>query len=492
MDTQSLVIYGAYLISAAFFILGLKRLGKVRSARGGNTLSGVGMAIAIVAALFEANHTLTLEGQVGIGWTWVAGGAIVGILIGGIAAIRVQMTEMPEMVALFNGSGGVASALVGGSYVFRELLENESAAGLTLADVPGVGGSSAFTVILSILIGMLTLTGSIVAYLKLRGKFDAPILLPGRNFINLLLLFGSIGIGAWAAFGVSDPTTTLWVFIGVAVAASILGVMAVIPIGGADMPVVISLMNSYSGLAACATGFVLNNSLLIVAGALVGASGLILTKIMCVAMNRSLANVLFAGFGATASEADKKDARDYKNVRSADPESAAMILEAAESVIFVPGYGLAVAQAQHACKELGELLKSRGCKVTYAIHPVAGRMPGHMNVLLAEADVPYDELVEMDEINPEFKNTDVVIVAGANDVVNPVALTDPNSPIAGMPILTVHEAKTVFVIKRSLSPGFAQIKNPLFEAPNAMMMFGDAKGMLQGMITELKEALKAA
>jgi len=484
------IIYYAYLVSAALFILGLKRLGKVRTSRSGNLLSGLAMLIAIVASLFEANGLLAGTG-VSIGWSWIIGGALAGSLIGGIAAARVQMTEMPEMVALFNGSGGLASALVASSYFFRNVIERSStdAGPKTLADI--VGGSSAFTVILSVMIGMVTLTGSYIAYLKLRGKFSSPVLLPGRNFINLLLLFGSLGIGGWAAYGVSDPQMAMYVLIGVAVAAAILGVMAVIPIGGADMPVVISLMNSYSGLAACATGFVLNNGLLIIAGALVGSSGLILTKIMCVAMNRSLANVLFAGFGAESSDGNK-DTSAYKNVRSADPETAAMVLESAQSVIIVPGYGLAVAQAQHACKELGELLKAQGVQVRYAIHPVAGRMPGHMNVLLAEANVPYEELVEMDAINSDFKNTDVVIVAGANDVVNPVANTDPTSPIAGMPILNVIEARTVFVIKRSLSPGFAGIKNPLFEADNTMMCFDDAKAFLQALATEYKEALKAA
>jgi len=345
------------------------------------------------------------------------------------------------------------------------------------------------TTILSVIIGSVTFTGSIVAFLKLRGWISGqPILLPARHVLNALLVLGAIGLGIAFALGSAGAGTLSLLALAVSALTLLLGILLVIPIGGADMPVVISLLNSYSGLAACATGFVLSNNVLIISGALVGASGLILTQIMCKAMNRSLANVLFGGFGAVESAGASADARDYGPVKSYSAEEAALVLESAESVIFVPGYGLAVAQAQHTVRELAELLQKRGMDIKYAIHPVAGRMPGHMNVLLAEADVPYEELVEMELINPEFRNTSVVMVVGANDVVNPAATDDTASPIYGMPILEVQNAETVMVIKRSLSPGFAGIKNSLFENENTLMLFGDAKKMLQDLIMELKEA----
>jgi H+-translocating NAD(P) transhydrogenase subunit beta len=469
----------AYLVSAALFIFGLKRLSKVRTARGGNAIASLAMLIAIVATLIELGT---------VDYRWIAAGLVIGSVIGAIAAVRVAMTAMPEMVALFNGSGGIASALVAFSVFWMRVVEPGAAA--TPATV--MEASSALTVILSILIGGVTFTGSIVAFMKLKGILrGTPILLPGRHVVNVILLLGGIGLGVYAGFFVADASlnaTLILVLLGV---AFVLGVMAVIPIGGGDMPVVISLLNSYSGMAAAATGFVLQNNLLIIAGAMVGAAGLILTKIMCVAMNRSLTNVLFGGFGAEAS-GPAAGGGEYTNVTSTSAEEAAMVLEAAESCIIVPGYGLAVAQAQHACKELGDLLETRGCQVSYAIHPVAGRMPGHMNVLLAEADVPYEKLVEMDRINPEFKNTDVVIVLGANDVVNPAAQTTPGSPIHGMPVLEVWNARSVFVVKRSLGAGFAGIKNELFERENTMMVFGDAKKVLQELTGELQAAGKAA
>jgi NAD(P) transhydrogenase subunit beta len=355
-----------------------------------------------------------------------------------------------------------------------------------------IGGSSALTVVLSVLIGGVTFSGSVIAYAKLAGKVKgAPVLLPGRHVINAALLLGALAVGFYFAFETGDVALIGLLALVVLAVSLVLGVMLVIPIGGADMPVVISLLNSYSGLAAAMTGFVLNNNLLIISGALVGASGLILTNIMCVAMNRSLANVLFGGFGAQPAAGGGGAASEYGVVRSFSAEDAALVLESAESVIFVPGYGLAVAQAQHTVKELSDLLEARGVKVRHAIHPVAGRMPGHMNVLLAEADVPYEQLVEMDRINPEFKNTDVVIVVGANDVVNPAAEKTPGSPIWGMPVLEVWEARTVIVIKRSLSPGFAGIKNELFEYENTMMLFSDAKAALQDLVAELKAAAAA-
>lgn len=471
------VVHFVYLVSAVLFIYGLKKLAKVKTARTGNWIAGFAMFLAIVGTLFELQ--LPVDGVVTeVDYRWIIGGMLIGGGIGGIAAVRVAMTSMPEMVALFNGFGGGASALVAGAVVWKKLVENPG----TMGAVDGV------IICLSVLIGALTTTGSLVAFLKLQGKLKkgAPILLPGRHVINLALVVAVIGITAWFALSANTPQAYTESLIALTIAALLLGWLLVIPIGGADMPVVVSLLNSYSGVAACAAGFVIGNSVLIIAGSMVGAAGLILTQIMCVAMNRSLVNVLVGGFGATDA-AGSEDARSYENVTSCGPEEAAMILETAESVIVVPGYGLAVAQAQHAVRELASALESRGAKVTYAIHPVAGRMPGHMNVLLAEADVPYEQLVEMDNINPEFKTTDAVIVIGANDVVNPAAGTDKDSPIYGMPILHAHEARTVFVIKRSLSPGYAGIKNGLFELNNTMMVFGDAKQIVQGLVSELAE-----
>ncbi|KPK16873.1 MAG: NAD synthetase [Myxococcales bacterium SG8_38] len=469
---RSTVVPIIYLVSTVFFIFGIKQLAKVKTARRGNTLAAVGMLFAIVGSLLELGV---------IDYRWIGGGMLVGTIIGAAFAIRVQMTAMPEMVALFNGFGGLASALVAGS-VFWERVVEQSATG-RIHQV--LGTDSAITVMLSILIGGITFTGSIVALLKLQGnlKKGQPILLPARHFITLGLLAGSFVIGGFAVAALAaDSVVLVLVLSG---AALLLGILLTIPIGGADMPVVVSLLNSYSGVAASMAGFVIGNPLLIIAGAMVGAAGLILTQIMCVAMNRSLLNVLVGGFGVAEGTGGGSD--EYTNVTSCGPEEAAMILENAESVIIIPGYGLAVAQAQHAVRELADLLKARGTKVTYAIHPVAGRMPGHMNVLLAEADVPYEDLLEMDVVNPEFKNTDVVIILGANDVVNPVANKDPKSPIAGMPILNAYEARSVFVVKRSLSAGYAGIKNELFEYDNTMMIFGDAKKVIQDLIAEVKD-----
>ncbi len=468
---RSTVVPIIYLLSTVLFIFGIKQLSKVKTARRGNGLAAVGMLLAIVGALLELGT---------IDYRWIAGGMILGTIIGAIFAIRVQMTAMPEMVALFNGFGGIASALVATSVYWEEVVEQAPVGRVHQA----LGASEAITVMLSILVGGITFTGSLIALFKLQGtlKNGQPILLPARHYITFALLFGSFAFGGIAVAATASDSL-VWV-LALSAVSLILGVLLTIPIGGADMPVVVSLLNSYSGVAASMAGFVIGNPLLIIAGAMVGAAGLILTQIMCVAMNRSLLNVLVGGFGVTDGGGGGSD--EYKNVTSCGPEEAAMILENAESVIIVPGYGLAVAQAQHAVRELADMLKARGTKVTYAIHPVAGRMPGHMNVLLAEADVPYEELLEMDEINPEFKNTDAVIILGANDVVNPVASKDPTSPIAGMPILNAHEARSVFVVKRSLSPGYAGIKNELFEYPNTMMIFGDAKKVLQGLISEVK------
>jgi NAD(P) transhydrogenase subunit beta len=470
---RSTVVPIIYLLSTVLFIFGIKQLAKVKTARRGNAIAAVGMLLAIIGALLELGI---------VDYRWIVGGMLVGTVIGAAFAIRVQMTSMPEMVALFNGFGGIASALVATS-VYWNVVVQRGAAG-TVYEALGI--DEAITVMLSILIGSITFTGSLVALLKLQGKLKKgqPILLPARHYITFGLLFASFAFGG-LAIAAAAGDSVVWV-LALSAVSLILGILLTIPIGGADMPVVVSLLNSYSGLAASMAGFVIGNPLLIIAGAMVGAAGLILTQIMCVAMNRSLLNVLVGGFGVTDGGGGG-GSDEYTSVTSCGPEEAAMLLENAESVIIIPGYGLAVAQAQHAVRELADLLKARGTKVTYGIHPVAGRMPGHMNVLLAEADVPYEELLEMDVINPEFKNTDVVIILGANDVVNPAASKDPSSPIAGMPILNAHEARSVFVVKRSLSPGYAGIKNELFEYDNTMMIFGDAKKVVQGLIGEVKD-----
>ncbi|MCB9476897.1 MAG: NAD(P)(+) transhydrogenase (Re/Si-specific) subunit beta [Deltaproteobacteria bacterium] len=470
---QQTLIYLAYMLSTALFILGLKRMGKVKTAVQGNLLASVAMAIAIVATLFDLQI---------LSWVYIVAGLVIGSGIGAWFALRVEMTAMPQMVALFNGFGGLASLLVATSYFFGEVLERISA---DLSPDMLIGMDSSVTVGASILIGGITFTGSIVAWGKLEGRItEAPVRFTGQHLLNLILVLSALGTGYCLAFSVTGFWGSLLVLTILAVLALALGVLLVIPIGGADMPVVISLLNSYSGIAAAMAGFVIGDNLLIVGGALVGSAGLILTQIMCKAMNRSLANVLFGGFGATASASSGKEG--YNNVKSTDPESAAMILDAASKVIIAPGYGMAVGQAQHAVKEFTDLMEKRGCEVLFAIHPVAGRMPGHMNVLLAEANIDYDKLVEMEKINSDFKNADVAIVLGANDVVNPAALDEKDSPIYGMPILNVHEARTVFVIKRSLSPGFAGIKNRLFEAENTNMIYGDAKQVMNAINEELK------
>lgn len=474
---QSTLVPLLYLVASVLFYLSLKGMTRVRSARRGNMLGALGMLLAIVGTLLELGF---------IDYRWILIGVVIGGGIGAVLAIRVPMTSMPEMVAFLNGCGGAASALVAMAIVWVDVIEKDRQG--TLAGL--LGGSVAITSSLSVLIGGITFSGSMVAYLKLQEKISGqPILLPARNALNGLMLAGALGLAVYAGYFAATPAALEVANIALVAIALVLGVLFVIPIGGADMPVVISLLNSYSGLAAGMTGFVLGNNLLIISGALVGASGIILSKIMCDAMNRSLANVLFGGFGAQAPAAGGKSASsEYKTIRRYSAEDAALVLESAESVVIVPGYGLAVAQAQHVVRELAKKLEKRGVKVRYAIHPVAGRMPGHMNVLLAEADVPYEQLWEMDRINPELSSTDVALVVGANDVVNPAAETTPGSPIFGMPILPVHHARTVIVLKRSLSPGFAGIKNELFEYDNTMMIFADAKEGLQAISAELAAA----
>ncbi|GJL51894.1 MAG: NAD(P) transhydrogenase subunit beta [Nitrospirales bacterium] len=452
-----------YLIASVLFILGLKGLTHPRTAVRGNLLGATGMFVAVV---------LTLANQRIVSYEMILLGIVIGGAIGAVLAIKIQMTEMPELVALFNGFGGIASVLVAGAALF------ESAQG---TDVPIIQLTIAIAA--SGLIGAVTFWGSLVAFGKLKGLVNEnAFLFSGQQVINAVLALVTLSFAVWV---VVDPTSYVayWGLVGT---ASILGVSLVMPIGGADMPVVVALLNSYSGLAAAANGFVLSNNVLIITGSLVGASGLILTQIMCKAMNRSLTNVLFGVLAPVGGGPSADDVYAGK-VKSASPEEVALLFDAARRVVIVPGYGMAVSQAQHPVASLAALLESRGVTVEYAIHPVAGRMPGHMNVLLAEADVPYESLKDMDEINETFDQVDVALVIGANDVVNPVARTDPSSPIAGMPIIDVDKAKTVVVIKRSLSPGFAGIPNPLFALDNSLMMFGDGKKMVQDMVASLKD-----
>jgi NAD(P) transhydrogenase subunit beta len=456
----------AYLVASVLFIRGIKGLTHPRTAVQGNLTSAWGMLLAVAVTLL-AN---------GLDYKWIIVGAIVGAAIGAIAATRVQMTQMPEMVALFNGFGGGASVLVAGA-AYLAALKAATGGGEPL------NAQMTISTGLSGLIGSLTFTGSMIAFGKLAEKLPGgSIGFPGMKIFNALLGLVALGCVGWLTV---DPSVTMAYWIIVAIAA-VLGVTLTIPIGGADMPVVISLLNSYSGLAAAATGFVINNEVLIITGSLVGASGIILTRIMCVAMNRSLGHVLFAKLGPSADGPSADDVYGGK-VKATSPDEVAMMLDTAQRVLVVPGYGLAVAQAQHIVRDMANVLEARGVLVEYGIHPVAGRMPGHMNVLLAEADVPYEKLREMDDINNEISQVDVCIVVGANDVVNPVARTDPSSPIAGMPIIDVDKARTVVVVKRSLSPGFAGIPNPLFAADNALMMFGDGKKALTELVNALKE-----
>ena len=458
-----------YLISAILFMLGLKNLSSPATAKRGNTLSMAGMSLAIIATLLTS----------GLSFKLIILGIIIGTIIGVISAVKVKMTSMPEMVALFNGCGGAASALV----ALSEFQMKGSLFGANM--VVNIGAFSMTTLILSIIIGSLTFTGSIIAYCKLQGIVSGqPITYSGQQVVNGAILLGTVVL-SYLVF--CDPTnvTFFYIIIGLAL---VLGILTVIPIGGADMPVVISLLNSYSGIAVSMTGFALGNNALIIVGSLVGASGIFLTKIMCDAMNRSLANVLFGAFGTIkeSSGEEGNDASATGSVKGYDIEDVITVLENASSLIIIPGYGMAAAQAQHTVRELADYLADEGVEVRYAIHPVAGRMPGHMNVLLAEADVSYDQLFAMDDINDDFSETDVVLVIGANDVVNPAAKTSKDSPIYGMPVLNAEEARTVIVLKRSMNPGFAGIENELFLQDNTMMLFGDAKTSVQNLITGLK------
>jgi NAD(P) transhydrogenase subunit beta len=453
-----------YLAAAVLFILCLKLLSSPRTAREGNFLGAIGMLLAIV---------ITLLNQGILDFSFIIAGLVVGGAIGAVLAYKVQMTAMPQMVGLLNGFGGGASVLVGYAEYLR-LLGPDGRFAPQVTD----GG---VTIALSVLIGAVTFTGSVVAFSKLQGVMkSAPVLYKMQKQINAVMLLATVAL---TVMMVLDPSQE-WALIAILALAGILGVTSVIPIGGADMPVVISLLNSYSGLAAAMTGFVINNSVLIVSGTLVGTSGIILTNIMCKAMNRSLANVLFAGVGADYTAGTTETVE--RTVIRYTPEDAAFTLENAQSIVIVPGYGLAVAQAQHVLQEMAHILTTSGRTVRYAIHPVAGRMPGHMNVLLAEANVPYDHLLEMDQINDDFQSTDVALVVGANDVVNPAARSKKDSPLYGMPILNVDYAATVMVLKRSLNPGFAGEDNDLFYDRKTMMVFGDAKATLTQILHILK------
>jgi NAD(P) transhydrogenase subunit beta len=463
------VVNLGYLAAAVLFILTFKGLSHPRTAVRANLLGAIGMLIAVVATF------LLLGGEGAAGYGVILGGMVVGGVIGALLALKIRMTAMPQMVALLNGFGGAASVLVAGAALLEALARGQ---------VP----SAQFTIATALagIIGAVTFFGSLVAFAKLEELIGGqPVLFAGQGGLNGALLLAALALGGWL---VAAPET-VWVYWVIVAAAAVLGVTGVLPIGGADMPVVITLLNSYSGLAACATGFVLDNNMLIVAGSLVGASGIILTQIMCRAMNRPITNVLFGGVGAEVVTGAAADDVYAGKVKAASADEIAMVLEAARRVVIVPGYGMAVAQAQHAVRDLARLLEARGVEVEFGIHPVAGRMPGHMNVLLAEADIPYEKVKEMDAINPSFAQTDVAIVIGANDVVNPLARTDPTSPIAGMPILDVDKARTVIVIKRSLSPGFAGIPNPLFAADNTLMYFADGKQAVLDLIDAAKQAV---
>ena len=457
---QDNLINVAYIIAAILFIMGIKMLGSASTAVRGNRISSLGMLLAVVVTLLRS----------GLDYQFIILGLIVGGIIGLIAAKRVQMTGMPELVALFNGFGGMASLLVGWSEFEKSLEFN---------------WFLYLVVCIAILIGGITFSGSIIAYLKLSGKIGgSAIVFPLQKFINLLIMAGAIFVGLLLVLNtniINNNSILVWILIALAL---LVGVLGVIPIGGGDMPVVIALLNSFSGLGAAAAGFVITNTVLVVAGCLVGASGLILSIIMCKAMNRSLANVLFGGFG---SKDNANSSEVEGEMKPLTVEDSYYVLEAAQNVVFVHGYGMAVAQAQHVVKELSEILEKNGAEVRHAVHPVAGRMPGHMNVLLAEADVPYEQLCEMEEVNSIMPTVDVAIVIGANDVVNPAAIEDENSPIYGMPIINAHQAKSVFVLKRGQGAGYSGIINTLFFRENCRMIYGDAKSTISSIVSQFDD-----
>ncbi len=454
----------AYLIAAICFILALKGLSSPTSSRRGNIIGIAGMVIAIVTTVLDPNV---------LSYTWIIAGLVIGGAIGVVIALRIQMTAMPQLVAAFHSLVGMAAVLVAAAAFYAPEAYNIVGADGTIKM------ASRIEMAIGMAIGAITFSGSVIAFAKLQGLVSgAPVVFPGQHILNLAIGIAIIALGAWFATGQSELA-----FLLIAALAFLIGVTLIIPIGGADMPVVVSMLNSYSGWAAAGIGFTLENELLIITGALVGSSGAILSYIMCKGMNRSFFNVILGGFGGegAAPGADLGD----RTVKQGSADDAAFIMQNASKVIIVPGYGMAVAQAQHAVREMADMLKEAGVDVAYAIHPVAGRMPGHMNVLLAEASVPYDEVFELEEINSQFATADVAFVIGANDVCNPLAKTDPSSPIAGMPILDAEKANTVLVVKRSLSPGYAGIDNPLFYRDNTMMLFADAKKMVEDVVKSL-------
>ncbi len=461
---ENFILNLSYLIASVGFIVGLKMLGSPKTARKGNLIAAFGMAMAILATLFVYPHTANLNVPT-FTYILILVAIVIGTIIGWGIAVKVEMTKMPELVSFFNGMGGATAALIG-------LLEFHHNIGN-----PG----KMFMIIAGLIIGSISFSGSMIAWGKLSGKLRKPFRLPNYNIINTLLAIAILGIGAYMI--IAEVSNPLYIY-GLFALALFYGIMFVLPIGGADMPVVISLLNSFTGLAAAFGGFLYNNMAMLTGGILVGSAGTILTIAMTKAMNRSLSAVIFGAFGEGAVEGS--GSKIQGSIKEAGPSDAAILLNYANKVIIVPGYGLAVAQAQHVLHELEELLTKKGIDVKYAIHPVAGRMPGHMNVLLAEANVDYDKLIDMDDINNEFKNTDVVLVVGANDVVNPAAKNDPSSPIYGMPILNVEEAKNIIVNKRSMKPGYAGIENELFYNPKTSMLFGDAKAALTKVVQELK------
>jgi H+-translocating NAD(P) transhydrogenase subunit beta len=467
---KEVVINLLYIVSAILFIFGIKWLGHADTARRGNRLSSAGMLLAVVATLLYG----------GLSWPMILGGILLGSAIGLIAALRVKMTSMPEMVALFNGFGGLASLLVGAAEYHKLSHAGTNSYLTNLAAQTGVTVPAAFVTVaiaLTILVGGVTFTGSLVAWAKLSEKMPGrPVLFAGQKEINFTLLVAAAAGVLMLGIQPAAPWAVFLV-IGLVTVALCIGILMTLPIGGGDMPVVISLLNSFSGVAAALAGFIILNNVLVVAGCLVGASGMILTVIMCKAMNRSIGNVLFGGFGATGG-AQQATAGEMK---PSTVDDAYLVLEAARSVVVIPGYGMAVAQAQHAVKELATALENNGTEVRFAIHPVAGRMPGHMNVLLAEADIPYEQLQEMEPVNAIMPSVDVAIVIGANDVVNPSALDDPTSPIYGMPIIRAHEARTVYCLKRGKGAGFSGLENPLFFHPNTRMLYGDAKATVSAL-----------
>ncbi|MBN8706135.1 MAG: NAD(P)(+) transhydrogenase (Re/Si-specific) subunit beta [Bacteroidetes bacterium] len=461
---KEILINITYLVASFLFIFGIKRMSSPATAKNGNLISGIGMLLAIVVTLMD-RHIISYE--------LIIAGLVIGSAIGAVLAYKVQMTAMPQMVGLLNGFGGGASALVGMAEYYH----------VSLLGFPDDGGKFLVSVGLSLLIGAVTFTGSLIAFGKLQGIVTGKVVkIPGQNVVVILLI---LAIFTLIGLGISQPDNMLFFELVVGLSL-LLGVLLVMPIGGADMPVAISLLNSYSGIAGSATGFVIDNNMLIIAGALVGASGIILTNIMCKAMNRSIMNVLLGGWANVADTGAGDSSAADKVVKSVDTEEAAMLFSGASKVMIVPGYGMAVSQAQHAVKELMNVLEKNGTDVRFAIHPVAGRMPGHMNILLAESNVPYDKLFPLDEINDDFKNVDISLVIGANDVVNPAARNNPQSTIYGMPILNVDYSKTVIVVKRSMNAGYAGIENDLFYMDNTLMYFGDAKDAISKLVNELK------